>query len=234
MRSTLLLALLCLTAPAAAQRPSQLVPELDSGLLSSLLLGRQAAVERCASRTDTRAYVAAVHARVSPGRAPSTLYDARIAVEVISRPRDHAFEACVRGAVRDALRHAPYAVSAASHARHTFRIAERQAPIERPAPAYSEHEVRRVLGAYSSSLQQCLEIAGVPEQVTLRVAVRPDGRLVLTSADLPPGASSRALGCLASRVSAMRVEGRPARTVTVVHTLGVRSRAYGRGSRPAW
>lgn len=229
MRPTLLLFLsMLIAAPAAAQsRPSEVVPELDSGTLSSLLLGQESTVERCASRTDAGAYVAVVRARVSPGAAPSTLYNARIAVEVVSRPRAYAFEVCVRRAVRDALRHTPYAVGRLARAHHTFQIAERpQPPIDHPPPAYDEREVQRVLASYRAPLQRCLEMAGVPEQVTLRVAVRPDGRLVLTSADVPTGAAQSALGCLSSRVSNLRINGRPARTVTVVHRLNVQSHAY--------
>ncbi len=229
MRPTLLLTLsLLAAAPAAAQyRPSDVVPEIDSSVLSSLLLGQQGTIERCASRTDAGAYVAVVRARVSPGPAPSTLFNAQIAVDVVSRPRDHGFEGCVRRAIRDALRHTPYAVGRTTRAHHTFQIAERPPPpIERPAQPYDEREVQRVLSAYRGSFQQCLEMAGVPEQVTLRVAVRPDGRLVLTSADVPSGAARGSLGCLSSRVSSLRVNGRPARTVTVVHRLGVQARAY--------
>jgi len=232
MRRTLLFALsLVIAAPAAAQpreyRPAQALPELDGGSLSSIVLGQERSIEGCASRTDAAAYVATVSARVSPGAAPSTLYGARIAIDVVSRPRDHEFERCVRRTIADALRHSTYAVGRSVSARHTFQIAERRAPpIERPAPPFDEREVQRVLASQRHTLQQCLELAGVPEQLTLRVAVRPDGSLVLTSADVPTGSASRALGCLSTRVSRLRVSGRPARTVAVVHTLGVQSRAW--------
>lgn len=229
MRRTLLFAVsLVIASPASAQdRPARALPELDRGALSSLVLGQQGAIERCASRTDASAYVATVRARVSPGALPATLYGARIAVRVVSRPRDHAFEGCVRRTLRDALRHATYAVGRAVSARHTFQIAERPAPpIDRPPPPFDEREVQRALALRRAALQSCLEVAGIPESITLRVAVRPDGRLVLTSADVPPGAARGALGCLASRVSRLRVAGRPARTMTVVHRLGVRSRAW--------
>ncbi len=223
-----LLSTLLVAAPAAAQyRPADVVPELDSYSLSSLLLGQEGAIERCASSTDASSYVALVRARVSPGSAPSTLYNARIVVDVVSRPRDHEFEGCARRAIRDALRHTPYAVGRTARAQHTFRIAERAPPpIEPPPVAYDEREVQRVLSAYRGSFQRCIEMAGVPEQITLRVAVRPDGRLVLTSADLPTGAARSALGCLSSSVARLQVRGRPARTVTVVHRLSVQSRAY--------
>ncbi len=223
-----ILLLFLLVAPASAQyRPAQVLPELTSGTLTSLLDGAEADIERCASRTDAGAYVATVRAHVSPGAAPSTLYGARIGVDVVSRPRDSAFEACVRRAVRDALRHAPYAVPRSVRAQRTFQIAERPTPpIARPAPPFEEREVHQALASRAWTLQQCLEIAGVPEQVTLRVAVRPDGRLVLTSADVPPGAARGAIGCLAARVSSVRVSGRPARTVDVVHRLAVRDHAW--------
>jgi|SRR5690606_38550148 len=228
MRCTLTLALaLAIASPLEAQnRPARVLPELDPGALSSLVLAREHTIERCASRTDASAYVATVRARVSPGPAPSTLYGARIAIDVVSRPRDPAFEACVRRAIEDSLRRATYAVGRTVTARHTFQIAERSDPIDRPPPPFDEREAQRVLAAQRGALQQCLSLAGIPERVTLRVAVRPDGRLVLTSADLPPGAASRALGCLASRVSRLRVAGRPARTVAIVHTLPVANRPW--------
>jgi hypothetical protein len=227
LASALALASVLLAAPAAAQRHVDVVPELEEGTLSSLLLGQQGAIERCAARTRTSGYVATVRARVTPGPPPSTLYGARIGVAVTSRPRDGAFEGCVTRALRDTLRQAPYAVTRAVSAQHTFQIAERPLPpVERPPPPFDASEVRRTLASYQAPLQQCLGVAGVPEQVTLRVAVRPDGQLVLTSADLPPGVAASALGCLSSRVSSLRIQGRPSRTTTVVHTLGVRSHAY--------
>jgi hypothetical protein len=215
-------------AASAQHRPVSEVPEIDEYALSSLIVGQQRAIERCASRTDASSYVATVEARITAGAAPSTLFNARIAISVSSRPQDGEFEECVRSELRDTLRHARYAVGRrAVRARHTFQIAERPAsPIETPAPPYSESEVRGVLRASSGSLQQCLEMAGVPERVTLRVSVRPDGRLVLMSADVPPGSSQGALGCLSSRVSSLRVSGRPGRTVTIVHELSVRNAAW--------
>jgi hypothetical protein len=230
MRRTLLFALsFAITLPAAAQeyRPAHALPELDRGSLSSIVLGQERSIEGCASRTDASTYVATVHARVSPGAAPSTLYGARIAIVVVSRPRDHEFEGCVRRSIADALRHSTYAVGRSVSARHTFQIAERRdPPIDRPPPPFDQREVQRVLASHHHGLQQCLELAGVPEQLTLRVAVRPDGSLVLTSADVPTGSASRALSCLANQVSRLRVSGRPARTVAVVHTLGVQSRPW--------
>jgi hypothetical protein len=224
-RTAIALALV-LSAPAAAQRPVHEVDELDDYTLSSLITD-QGRVEQCANRTDTSAYVATVSARVSAGPTPSTLYNARVQVSVVSRPRDTSFERCVRSALVDALRHEEYAVGSAARARHTFQIAERpERPVDERPPPYSEGEVRQVLSASGHSLQSCLEMGGVPERVALRVSVRPDGRLVLMSADVPPGASSGALGCLASRVSSMRVSGRPARTVSLVYELGVRRRAF--------
>jgi hypothetical protein len=227
MRWMPLCLLLTFAAPAAAQRSTQVVPNLTSDDLSGILENQEDAIGRCASRTDASAYVASVHTRVSPGPAPSTLFHAAISVSVISRPRDSRFEGCVRRVVLDALRNESYAVPRSVRASHTYQIAERPTPpIDRPSPPFAESEVQRVLASYRGMLQQCLELAGVPEQVTLRVAVRPDGRLVLTSADVPSGSSSNALGCLSSRVSRLRVEGRPSRTVTVVHRLGVQSRAF--------
>lgn len=227
-RALFLLLLASSTAPVHAQdRPAELVPELTNGMLSALLENAQNDIERCASRTDAGAYVATVRAHVSPGPAPATLYGARIGVSVVSRPRDSAFESCVQRAVRDALRHEPYAVPRSVRAQHTFQIAERPTPpIDRPPPPFDEREVHQALSARSWALQQCLELAGVPEEVTLRVMVRPDGRLELTSADVPPGAGARALSCLHSRIESVHVSGRPTRAVTVVHRVAVRARAY--------
>ncbi|HJL16256.1 MAG TPA: hypothetical protein RMH99_11405, partial [Sandaracinaceae bacterium LLY-WYZ-13_1] len=85
---------------------------------------------------------------------------------------------------------------------------------------FARVEVQRVLAAHRHALLRCLERGGVADPITLRVAVRPDGRLVLTSADLPPGVSRHALGCLQRRVSRLSVRGRPERRVTVVHRIG--------------
>lgn len=233
MRTSLLLAL-ALTLPSlpaalgsAQVRPVNPVSELSHSALASLVRGQQRAVEECARRADTGAYVADVRTTVRPGARPSTLYNAAISVSVRSRPRDGAFEGCVRRAVRDALRHAPYAVGRAARARQTFRVSERPEPVPaRPAPRYSEAEARRVLRASNHALTRCLEVAGVPDAATLRVAVEPSGRLVLTNATLPPGASRHSLGCLTRHISRLRVAGRPARRVNLVHTVGVRERAY--------
>lgn len=220
---TAFLFILVLAAPAAAQRDVSEVPELESYALSDLITGEQHQIEQCASRTDASAYVATVTARVSAGSAPATLFNAHVSVSVVSRPRDPEFEGCVRRALVDVIRNAEYAVGRSVRARHTFQIAERpERPIDRRPPPYSESEVRQVLSMHSGALQQCIRIAGIPESVTLRVSVRPDGQLVLTSADVPPGASRDALGCLSSRVSSMRVSGRPSRTVSLVYQLGLR------------
>lgn len=203
------------------------VSELSSSSLSGLLSSQRHQVERCASSRDTDAFVAEVRARVSPGPAPSTMYNAQVSLTVRSRPRDARFERCVSSAIRDALRHSSYAVARSVSARQTLRIADRpEPPPPQPTRPFSESEVQQVLRASRGGFQRCLEMAGVPEQVTLRVAVEADGRLVLTSADLPPGSSPHALGCLARRTSSLRVSGHPARRVTIVHDLGVRSRAF--------
>lgn len=231
LRRTLLSALaalvlggLGLPGRALAQRVHA-VPELDAPTLASFLLGRWGEVERCAARTETSSYVMTVAARIDPGPPPSTLHGARIALDVRGRPRDGALEACVRRSLLDALRRAPYAVPRAVQARQTSRITERPLPpLERPPPPYAASEVTRLLEAAETGLQSCLGLAGLPESSMLRVAVRPDGRLTLTSADLPPGASPGALACLASRVAALRVQSRPSRTQRVVHRLRVRDR----------
>lgn len=213
--------LLMLAAPASAQRYVGEVPEIDSYELSALISSEQHRIESCASRTDASAYVATVRAQVSAGAAPSTMYNAHISISVASRPRDPELESCVRRELADALRHASFAVGRAVRARHTFQISERpERPIDERPPAYSESEVRAVLSASSRSLSQCVDVGG--ETVTLRVSVRPDGRLVLMSADVPSSAHRGALGCLAQRVASLRVSGRPSRTVDLTHQLSVR------------
>lgn len=221
------LVLLVPCAASAQRRPVAPVAELSSGSLSHLVLSQRGSVERCASRGDTGAYVADVRTSVRPGARPSTLFNARISVSVRSRPRDGGFESCVRRAIRDGLRHQAYAVGRTVRSRQTFRVTERPDP--RPVPRaqpYSQSEVRRVLRSSNGGFQRCIEIAGVPESVTLRIAVEPSGRLVLTNAQIPPGASHHALGCLTRAVSRLRVRGRPGRRVDVTHTVGVRSRAW--------
>ena len=221
---------LALSLPCAASaqyRPADPVQELSSGALSRLVLAQRHAVEGCASRTDTSAYVADVRATVRPGSRPSTLYNARIAVSVRSRPRDGELESCVRRSIRDSLRHSAYAVGRTVRARQTFRVRERPDPAPPPrAVPFSQNEVSRVLRGSSGSFQQCLEVAGVPERLTLRVAVEPSGRLVLTNASIPPGSSRHALGCLTRAVSRLSVRGRPARRVNVTHQVGVRNRGW--------
>ena len=152
------------------------------------------------------------------------MYNSRIQVQVRSRPRDGELEACVRRQLTDTLRHQAYAVGPrAMRARHTFQIAERrEPPPPRPAPAFSEGAVQSLLRAHRGRLTSCVELAGVPEQVTLRVVVEADGRLTLTNANLPGGASQNALPCLARVVSRLRVASRPARRVQVVHQLALR------------
>ena len=224
-----LAALAAAASPASAQyRPTGSVPDLSEGTLASLLRAQRAAVASCAAGEDTDAFVAEVRARVAPGRAPSTMFNARIAVTVRTRPRDHELERCVRARVRDSLRNRAYAVPRRSiRARHTFRIAERPPPREEPpAPPFSEAQVHRTLGGQRHALQRCVEIAGVPEAVTLRVAVEADGRLTLVNATLPPGTPPRSLGCLARTVSRLRVPSRPGRRIAVQHRVAVRSRAF--------
>lgn len=228
MRRVLLFALVLASSAAAAaqERPARVLPELDGPVLSSLVANHAQEIERCASVTETDTYVATVRARVSPGAPPSTLFGARIEVEVSSRPPNRAFERCVARSLREALRRATYAVQRTVTADHTFRIAERPEPsIDRPPP-YDPREAHRLLAANEIVLQRCLGVAGVPERATLRVSVRPDGRLVLTSADVPAGAAPSALGCLASQIASLRVNGRPARSTTIVYALSVQSRAF--------
>lgn len=226
-RLAIALVLLAPCTASAQHRPVAPVAELSSGSLSHLVLRQRASVERCASRNDTGAYVADVRTSVRPGPRPSTLYNARIAVSVRSRPRDGGFESCVRRAIRDGLRQHAFAVGRTVRSRQTFRVTERPDPRPEPRPvAFSQTEVRRVLRAVSGGLSRCLEMAGVPETVTLRIAVEPSGRLVLTNASIPPGASRHALGCLTRTVSRLQVRGRPARRLNVTHTVGVRNRAW--------
>ena len=225
----LAITLVLLAPEVAGAQPRTIDPVsgLSDGTLGSLVSAQQSTVERCARRGDTGAYVADVQASVRPGARPSTLYNARISVSVRSRPRDGDFESCVRRGIVDGLRHQPYAVDDSVRARQTFRIAERpDPPAERPAVPYSANEVSRVLDSSSRGFQQCLEMAGVPETVTLRVAVEPSGRLVLTNANVPAGASRHALGCLTRAVSRLEVQGRPSRRVNVTHSVGVRNRAW--------
>jgi hypothetical protein len=217
----LLLCSLLLASMASAQRPVGDVEPLDRGVLADLLWQQHDVVSRCAHDNDVRAYIMTVSVRVSGRGNVSTLWDASIAVNAQSRPRDPDFERCVSGGIREALRNEPYDVGPRSFsARHTFQIGEGPQPSEpHEAAAYREDEVHSALRMNQYAMQQCLEAAGVPEQVTLRVSVRPDGSLVLMSADVPPGAGSRSMGCLASQVSTIRVQGHPSRTVTVVHHL---------------
>ncbi|MEQ8893327.1 MAG: hypothetical protein RID93_37100 [Sandaracinaceae bacterium] len=222
-----LAALLAVLAPehASAQRHADRVPDLHEGVLSQLVLGQQRAVSRCARETDSSAHLAEVRVRVSPGAAPATLYSSPIRVVVRSRGRDGALEACVRRAVHAALRRAPYAVPRTVRARHTFQIEGRpEPPLPRHATPYSEAEIQRALTARGRALQRCLGVAGLPEEATLRVAVEPSGRLVLTSATLPSGADRDALSCLNRVITRIRGRGAPARRETVVHRLGVRKR----------
>jgi hypothetical protein len=215
-------------AGASAQvRPADRVPELGPGTLSSLLAAQERAIEGCAGRTDTGAYLAEVRATVRAGAPPATLFNSSISVTVRTRPRDGELEGCVRREVRDALQHAPYAVGPrAVSARHTFSIRDRpEPPEEHPAPPFSEAEVRQALDASAATFQRCLEVAGVPDQATLRIAVEADGRLVLTSADIPGGASQNALPCLARQVSRLRVSSRPPRRRMIVHTVALRTSA---------
>lgn len=211
---------------SAQYRPVDPVSELSSSTLSDLISSQQPAVERCASRNDTGAYVADVQASVRPGARPSTLYNANISISVRSRPRDGEFESCVQRAIRDALRHEAYAVARGVRTQQTFRVTERpEPPPEARRVPYSQGEATRVLSGSQSSFQECLELAGVPESLTLHVAVERDGRLVLINANIPSGSSPRALGCLTSAVGRLRVQGRPDRRVSLTHTIGVRGHA---------
>lgn len=226
----LLLCALVLAGPAhaAAQyRSANPVSELSDGTLQHLVSQQQGSISSCASRTDTGAFLADVRATVSPGPRPSTMFNARIAVSVRSRHRDGEFEACVTRAVRDALRHQGYAVERTVRARRTFQVRERpEAPEPPPAVAYSEAEVRRVLSAANGRLAQCLQVAGVADQVSLQITVERTGRMVLTNASIPPGASRDALGCLSRTVGSLSTRGRPGRRVQLSHTVGVRTRAW--------
>ncbi len=221
---------LALVAPdrlEAQYRPSEPVAELTEGALYGMLGAQQGVVSGCAARADTSAFVADVRATVRPGARPSTLYNARISVSVRARPRDGALEGCVRRAVVDSLRHRGYAVARSVRARRTFRVGARaEPPPPRPAVAYSEREVRRVLRAATPRLSRCLETAGVPERVTLHLVVERTGRMVLQNANLPPSASGRALGCLSRTVSGLHTRGRPGQRVQLTHAINVRSRAW--------
>lgn len=211
----------------AQTRHSHPVAELTDGALRGMLGSQQRAVSSCASRADTRAFVADVRATVRPGARPSTLYNARIAVSVRSRPRDGELEGCVRRAVVDALRHQGYAVGRSVRARRTFRVAGRpERPEPPPAVAYSEREVRGLLQRANPRLSRCLGIAGVPERVNLHIVVDRRGQLSLQNAALPPGASGRALGCLSQTVSGLRARGRPGRRVRLTHAVSVASRSW--------
>lgn len=228
MRWLVALALVCAPSLTSAQvRSVDPVRELSSGDLHRLVSRQRGAVSGCASRVDSGAYIADVRALVRPGARPSTLYNARIQVSVRSRPRDGELEACVRAAVQDALRHEAYAVGRPVRAHQTFQVAERREPPEpRPAPPWSMDEARRVLQSASSRLARCLDVAGVPEQVTLHVAVDRTGRFVLQNADIPPGAGRGALACLTRAVGSLRTRGRPGRRVRLTHRVAVRGRAY--------
>lgn len=213
---------------SAQYRPTDHVPDLSTSALSRLVSAQHGAVSSCAAGGETGSFLAEVRARVAPGPAPSTMFNARIVVTVRSRPRDHELERCVRRRIEDDLRHQRYAVSGrAMTARHTFRIGERpEPPEERAAPPYSEAEVRRVLRASERSLELCLEVGGIPEGIELRLAVEADGRLTLMNANLPPGVPARALGCLAETVSRLRVQARPRRRVPIMYTLTARSHGW--------
>jgi len=228
MRWLVALALLFCPSLASAQyRPADPVRELSSGDLHRLVSQQRGAVSGCASRVDTGAYVADVRTVVRPGSRPSTLYNARISVSVRSRPRDGELEGCVRRAVQDALRHQRYAVGRAVRAQQTFQVAERRDPPEpRLAPPWSMGEAQRVLRSADSRLARCLDVAGVPEQVTLHVAIDRTGRFVLQNADIPPGAGRDALACLTRTVGSLRTRGRPERRVRLTHRVAVRGRAY--------
>lgn len=229
-RSACLFALLTTLAasPAAAQRWATPVAELNDGVLAGHLRGQRPAIARCAAAEDTGAFLVEVRATVRRGPRPSSMHNARIALSVRSRPRDGAFEACVRRSLRDSLRQLAYAVERPARAHATLRLSERPDPhVERPPPPpYREAEVRRALRARDARFARCLEMAGVPERVVLRVAVEADGRLQLTSAEIPPGASRHAQHCLARAVERIRVRGRPARRAELTHTVAVRRRAY--------
>jgi hypothetical protein len=223
-RSACILAVLAIAAPAAAQRAHP-VTELTDEVLESQLGAQRSAVEGCASRTTTSAFLVEVDARVSPGPRPSSTYNARIRVRARSRPRDHAYESCVRRAVWDALRNTPFAVHERARARRTFQLSERpDPPPPPPAVPYRPQEVAHALRRHDRILQSCLSAAGVGEPVVLRIAVEPTGRLILMHAQLPPRAGARALSCLQREVSRVAIEGRPGRRTEVTHTLNARAR----------
>lgn len=211
-------------APAAAQyRPATPVSELSEGTLSHLVSRERGTVASCASRTDTGAFVADVWVTVAPGPRPSTMFNARISVSVRSRHRDGELEACVSHAIRDSLHRETYAVGRTVRAQQTFQVRERPDPPE-PPPAvdFSEGEARRVLGAASGRLARCVDVAGVPEAVTLYVTVERTGQMTLVNASLPPGTSPHALGCLSRTVGSLSTRGRPARRVQLTHRFGLR------------
>lgn len=220
-----LLALLTLSAaPASAQRGVAPVTPLTHGALSQALHQQRAAVSRCASAEDSGAYLVELRASVRPGPRPSSMFNARIAVQVRSRPRDGGFEACVRRGVQNALQDQPYAVERSVSGQVTFRLDERPDRYRPrpPAPEYSEAEASQALRRRDPRFAQCIDLAGVPERITMRVAVEADGRLTLLRADVPPGSSTRALECLRRTVEGLRVRGAPARRRELTHTVAVR------------
>ncbi|MFK7984630.1 MAG: hypothetical protein AB8I08_01280 [Sandaracinaceae bacterium] len=213
------------TAIAEAQpRHTESVPVLNPGRLAAQLASSRGAVSSCAGRADTDAFLTEVRATVSPGPAPSTMYNARIRVTVRSRPRDHGLESCVRRVVQDALRHRAEAVRRPVRANHTFRIAGRP-PTPRPVAraVYSDRHAHAALSRLTGPLQRCLEQRGVADSITLHVTVDRAGRLSLTNATLPAGSPSRALGCMAGTVSRARLgSAAPRGRVTLRHTLRLR------------
>lgn len=214
---------LCAASPAAAQRWAAPVTEMNDGLLASQLHQQRPSVARCASNQDSGAYLVELRANVRRGARPSSMHNARISVQAVSRPRDGAFEACVRRQVRDALRHTAYAVTRPARAQVTFQLNERPRPRPRPrAPEYSEAEVRRILRYADARFQRCLGVAGVPERVELRLAIDADGRFTLMRANVPPGADRDAVSCLTRVTDRLRVRGAPARRVEVSHSVAIR------------
>ena len=225
MRAFALCALVsALPVTAFAQyRPATPVSELSEGALAHLVSRERGAVASCATRTDTGAYLADVRVTVAPGARPSTMFNARISVSVRSRHRDGELEACVSRAIRDSLRHQAYAVGRTVRAHQTFQVRERPDPPEPPpAVAFSEAEAQRVLSMASGRLARCVDVAGVPEAVTLYVTVERTGRMTLVNANLPPGTSPQAIGCLSRTVSSLSTRGRPTRRVQLTHRFGLR------------
>lgn len=212
------------SAPALAQRPVDSVPVLGSSELSMQLASRHDVVSSCAARLDTRAYLTEVRARVAPGRAPSTLFNARIRLTVRSRPRDPELERCVSGHLQQMLRQQVHAVTRTVRARHTFRVgAPPLQPPPRSRPPYSASQVERALDQLRGPLQRCLEQRGLADTVALSIAVDRAGRITLSNAQLPPGAPPRALGCMAATVSRAQLRSEPPRRrVTLRHTLRLR------------